>query len=329
MRRIKSPDAHTSPKLVNFCQVTHVLGNETNKLNEQLLVAAERGKYQQVYLLVHQGIDPKYCRGMQGYTPLHYAAARGHLEIIKILVGAGWDIDMRNDTSETALHLACYHGHLIVVEYLLEAFADINALTLQNESPLFYAARKGFQPIVSLLVRRECDLQILNKYGDVAIDEVSSDEIKEIFEIGEKDQQKLQQLYGRTSECTRTKLERKLTQAVRERILSFLDLFSLCTTMQISYRWHRAADAVYLWKNLGVSRWEQQLSSAMGFSCGGSLINSIHRQRLLPLRPHTTDTAGVLSARLERACRPDTKGSQNRPQSAARFQSSMRGSIQI
>ncbi|KAL0584592.1 hypothetical protein ABG067_005615 [Albugo candida] len=315
-------------KSVRFCQVTHVLGIETNKLNEQVLVAAERGKYQQMYLLVHQRIDPKYCRGMQGYTPLHYAAARGHLEIIKLLVGLGWDTDIRNDISETALHLACYHGHLMIAEYLLEAFADINAVTVENESPLFYATRKGFQSIVRLLIRRECDLLIRNKYGDVAEDEVSLDELKEDFEIGKKDHQRLQDSQGKVAGNTRMKLERKLTQAVRERILGFLDLRSLCTAMQMSYRWHRAADAVHLWRNLGVSRWEMQLSTTMGFGYTGSLISNFHRKRLVSQRPRTTHL-GVLKANLGIACRSDSMWSPNRPQSAVPLQSSMRRSIQM
>lgn len=43
-----------------------------------------------------------------GFTALHLAADRGHLEIVKLLIDAGADLDIKTDDEETALHLGMY-----------------------------------------------------------------------------------------------------------------------------------------------------------------------------------------------------------------------------
>lgn len=40
-----------------------------------------------------------------GFTALHLAADRGHVEAVKLLIDAGADLDIKTDDEETALHL--------------------------------------------------------------------------------------------------------------------------------------------------------------------------------------------------------------------------------
>ncbi|EEY55545.1 F-box protein, putative [Phytophthora infestans T30-4] len=164
-----------------------------------------------------------------------------HLNVLQLLLDFGWSIDVRNDALETPLHLACFDGHVHLAELLLDRGADINAQTRDGETPLFYAARKGQYRTVRLLVRRECDLGARNCYGDVAEEEARGAKTL-ADDVGEY----------------------VLSQRLRERVLSFLDLKSLGYASQVSYRWHRAADNSSLWKGLGVSRWGLLLSATMG-----------------------------------------------------------------
>ena len=53
-----------------------------------------------------------------GATPLHYAAANGHLEVVKYLVEKGADVKRANENGLTAEEWARQKGHLDVVEYL-------------------------------------------------------------------------------------------------------------------------------------------------------------------------------------------------------------------
>ena len=54
-----------------------------------------------------------------GYTPLYWAAAKGHLETAQLLADNGADVNRRNRDGATPLHAAATHGHRDVVDYLL------------------------------------------------------------------------------------------------------------------------------------------------------------------------------------------------------------------
>jgi len=53
-----------------------------------------------------------------GSTPLHYAAAQGHLEVVKLLVEHGADWTLVNERGKTAEQWALENHHDAVVEYL-------------------------------------------------------------------------------------------------------------------------------------------------------------------------------------------------------------------
>lgn len=208
----------------------------------------------------------------RGFTPLHHAATRGHLDVLQLLLEFSWSVDTRNDANESALHLACFNGHLAIAECLLDRGASINAVTGENETPLFYAARKSHYRIVRLLIRRECDRSVVSRFGDRAEDESVDEKTQLEFTIGKEDTQRLYAVDNASDRQQKNDGpanqhkagDQALAQRHREHILSFLDLMSLCKSSQVAYRWHRAADSPSLWRRLGVSRWELLLNATMG-----------------------------------------------------------------
>ncbi|KAF0694254.1 Aste57867_14849 [Aphanomyces stellatus] len=247
------------PQVQYTDQLTGLLGQERRRLAQQILVAAEKGNKKAVYLLLHQRLlAPSDCIGMQGFSPLHHAASRGHLEIAQLLLSFGWPLDHINQMGETALHLASHGGHVHVVECFLDKGAHVNAVNADHETALFYAARKGHFRIVRLLLRRDADAALRNRFDDVAEDDAKDDLTRQEFTASKDDQARLQLPHHRHDG------DAGLRAVHRESIFAFLDTRSLGLVMQVCFRWQRAADTPRLWTSLGVSRWELSLNKTVG-----------------------------------------------------------------
>ncbi|KAI1049601.1 hypothetical protein LB505_013673, partial [Fusarium chuoi] len=84
---------------------------------------------------------------------LYVAAAKGHVDIVRILLDEDADLHQKTGSCGTALHAAAYHGHRKVVEMLLDAGANVHA---EDSSPdAFHAAAEGgHQNIIMLFLER-------------------------------------------------------------------------------------------------------------------------------------------------------------------------------
>ncbi|WPK24227.1 hypothetical protein PUMCH_001494 [Australozyma saopauloensis] len=83
-------------------------------------------------------------------TPIHMAAANGHLEVLQYLLSlvdrdtAVELANAKNDSGNTPLHWACYRGHLKIVQLLVEEFgADVYAKNSSSHDALFEAEHNG------------------------------------------------------------------------------------------------------------------------------------------------------------------------------------------
>ncbi len=68
-------------------------------------------------LLIEKGAD---VNAGNGWTPLHEAAAEGHLEVVKVLIEKGADVNAEyiGLFGTTFLHWAALEGHLEIVKLL-------------------------------------------------------------------------------------------------------------------------------------------------------------------------------------------------------------------
>lgn len=95
------------------------------------------------------------CLDIYGYSPLHFAAQKNCIEIVKLLLRHGAQVDL-NSCGATPLHRACYAGHLEICRILLESGASISSVDTSfgdNLNPYQKAYQRGFIDICDLLVQ--------------------------------------------------------------------------------------------------------------------------------------------------------------------------------
>ncbi|KAL9317546.1 hypothetical protein ACSQ67_014063 [Phaseolus vulgaris] len=86
-------------------------------------------------------------------SPLHFAAAKGHNEIVALLLENGADVNSRNYCGQTALMQACRYGHWEVVQTLLLFRCNVmRADYLSGRTALHFAAVHGHVRCIRLVV---------------------------------------------------------------------------------------------------------------------------------------------------------------------------------
>ena len=103
-------------------------------------VAAANGRGFEGRTPVANRTEPKAEEFASGWlTPLMFAAREGDVELARILVGAGADVNAVAGDGKTALALAIFNGNYEVASFLVDSKADVNKADAQRFTPLFWA----------------------------------------------------------------------------------------------------------------------------------------------------------------------------------------------
>jgi ankyrin repeat protein len=101
-----------------------------------------------------------------GNLPLFSAISSGNVELVKLLLDNGADLNVQNKYGESPLHKACSGGHASIVKLLLEKGVGLNAQDKYGESPLHKACFSGYYNIVKLLLEKGVDPNVQDKDGE-------------------------------------------------------------------------------------------------------------------------------------------------------------------
>ena len=188
-----------------------------------LAAAADGGYIDLVSYLVQAGAKTRKLN--YRYTSsLHLAAAKGHLEVVHLLLGAGADLSAKNGGGLTPVSVACYNGQADVaralakamdrkglniradnsftvlhyalsrcadpelVRVLLEKGADPDLATRSGITPLRIAVGQGLISIAKLLIEYEVDVNAQDEDGitvlNIALGMDNSELLQDLFDAG-------------------------------------------------------------------------------------------------------------------------------------------------
>jgi len=116
--------------------------NAVNPANETaLMYLAVAGETERARKLIARGAQVNRL----GWTPLHYAASKAHMDTAKLLLANKAMVNAPSPEGTTPIMMAGFSGRMYMVQLLLDAGADITTRNLkgQNASDWAYAAKRG------------------------------------------------------------------------------------------------------------------------------------------------------------------------------------------
>lgn len=136
----------------------------SEKKEAKLLEAATKNNYDLAHKLLFTGVDINIV-DKGGNTPLHRAAWKGHLRIVKLLVEHKAAISKGTNMGNSPLHRAAYNGRINVIRYLLDNNANIDIECNYGHTPVFAAAHYGQIRELKYLICKSANLSHKNELG--------------------------------------------------------------------------------------------------------------------------------------------------------------------
>ncbi|KAI4216715.1 MAG: hypothetical protein L6R36_009335 [Xanthoria steineri] len=100
--------------------------------------------------------------------PLHEAVDRGHIDMVRLLVARGADLEAE-ELGLKPLQIAVIQGRLAIVVYLLSQGANIEASCPMEKTPLILAVDGKHTEILQYLLERGADLHKIDELGWTAL----------------------------------------------------------------------------------------------------------------------------------------------------------------
>jgi ankyrin repeat protein len=102
-----------------------------------------------------------------GFTPLHWAADRGHEEVAALFIEKGLNVNAKDENrGRTPLHFSAHEGHIEATDLLIRKEANLNSLDIDGLTPLDFTN----QPNNDVPTRFELNPELLDQNRIVTAD---------------------------------------------------------------------------------------------------------------------------------------------------------------
>jgi ankyrin repeat protein len=131
------------------------------------------------------------CKKQESPTPhviIQVAALQGNIDEIRKHIGAGSDLNEKDDYGSTPLIIAITFGRTEVARALIEAGADMTIANNEGSAPLHIAAFFCRTEIVEALLGNGADKDLANTAGRTALETVEGpfEDVKPIYDSIQK-----------------------------------------------------------------------------------------------------------------------------------------------
>jgi ankyrin repeat protein len=123
----------------------HIAAQTDPKLAQENFEKGNAFKIANTTKLIAEGADVN-AADLEGLTPLHAAASRDSVEVVRILLDAGAEVDARSNTGDTPLYNAVRNttpAAVSIMRLLRERGADPTIANEKGATPLRFVSRYG------------------------------------------------------------------------------------------------------------------------------------------------------------------------------------------
>ncbi len=146
------------------------------ELNDIFFEAVDRQDMNGVAQALKIGANPNAKCDEHGHTVLHIVAFNNKLEMLKLLLTSGADINTKDNQGITTLHIAVVTDQFAMVKLLLEKGANVHAKDASGTSALDCAVAKGNLGTVKLLLEKGANIK-----GDTILLVATSSKIDDLI----------------------------------------------------------------------------------------------------------------------------------------------------
>ena len=131
-----------------------------------LHAASSKGHVEVMQVLLDAGANPNQLGGAHALSSLYQAASQNQTRAIALLVRSGGNVNLANSQGSTPLGIAVQNGRKEAVVALLVAKAAVNQAANDGRSPIYAAAQNGNVEILKLLIKAGGDTnQLMNGFS--------------------------------------------------------------------------------------------------------------------------------------------------------------------
>jgi ankyrin repeat protein len=150
--------------MVRLCLMVCSLSFFGGCLDKPIHKAAYKGDLKKVKEIIDRDPNEINVQDAQGFTPLHLASGKGHIEIVEFLLNHGADIELEIFNGVTPLMLAAQYVTNETIKTLLEHGAKVNHKDESGRTALHNAAAYNGKEIMNLLISYGADVNARDKH---------------------------------------------------------------------------------------------------------------------------------------------------------------------